>query len=292
MENHIDFGPGTVIAAYCGIREKRHSDPELVFIDTENPDREIRFKHARPDGPALERRLKQSLMQLIPLHPELLEPPASIIFSARHVDRGPDGTVTMTCDRSFRYDLRLTLCDANLPEPGGMKENLGSDCVYATPGADLSRFELVCNHDTRGPGKITPAGCNACRNYRSRHIQFPITIADIVTNPCKPEHLGHEPGALVAVRPADEERTYLGIYVGDLPMFVSSSYDRKCRTLNVTPVRNPAMFVPALNRLVFGAESWWHEIKSPEELGDITDADIDGQFYVQYLKQIGKKNEV
>lgn len=291
MDNNIKFGPRTIVSARCHIHDNRAYEPDLVFLDAGNPKREIKLEHTRPDGPALERRLKQSLLQLMPLHPELLELPASLTFYAKQAVENPDGSITLTWDQSFQYDLRLTLCDTNLPAPAKMTENINSDCVYAKPSTDLSKFELICAQEPDNPNKLTPARCNACQNYKSMHIQFPISIANIVTGSCEPDSLGHKPGALVAVRPADDTKTYLGIYVGDLPIFISSSYNRSDKSLNITPAKNPAMFVFALNKLVFGAESWWHEIDSPEELKDITDNDINGQFYVQYLKQFNEKNE-
>lgn len=47
---------------------------------------------------------------------------------------------------------------------------------------------------------------------------------------------------------------------------------------------NPAIYVFDLQRIIFGAESWWSIIENPEELKDITDDDINSQWYVKALK--------
>jgi hypothetical protein len=51
-------------------------------------------------------------------------------------------------------------------------------------------------------------------------------------------------------------------------------------------MRNPAIYVPALKRLVFGAGSWWGEIKTEDDLKEITDKDINDVWYVQALKAL------
>lgn len=52
------------------------------------------------------------------------------------------------------------------------------------------------------------------------------------------------------------------------------------------------MFVPALGRIVRGMESWWSPIDSPDQLKDITDADIDAQPAVQALRALAEQQLV
>ena len=47
---------------------------------------------------------------------------------------------------------------------------------------------------------------------------------------------------------------------------------------------NPAIYVPELRKIVFGCESWWGEIQSPDEIKDITDDDISNVWYVKLVK--------
>lgn len=53
-------------------------------------------------------------------------------------------------------------------------------------------------------------------------------------------------------------------------------------------MHNPAMYVPGLNDIVFGAGSWWRQIKSPEGLAEISDKDIDSVWYMRALKDLEK----
>lgn len=97
-------------------------------------------------------------------------------------------------------------------------------------------------------------------------------------------------GSWVRVRPCDpecENRTYLGLYVGDLAPYPSVSINRQTGVLNVgRGMPNPAMYVFALNKIVFGCESWWSPVTSPEDLRKITDKDIESVWYVRALKEL------
>lgn len=98
---------------------------------------------------------------------------------------------------------------------------------------------------------------------------------------------------LVKIRPCGaeyEDKTFLGIYIGDVAL--STSWKKK-KDGNVEVgfcSHNPAIFVPALNKIIYGCESWWGEIKNPEDLTDITDKDIDSVWYVQALKAMAMKD--
>lgn len=94
------------------------------------------------------------------------------------------------------------------------------------------------------------------------------------------------PGSFVAVRLASEDKTYLGIFLGDFAIDVIPVYRDKSKKIQITPRTNPAMFVPELQKVVFGCESWWSEIKSVEKFKEIADEDIENQWYVKALQQI------
>ncbi len=97
---------------------------------------------------------------------------------------------------------------------------------------------------------------------------------------------GTEPGSMVMIRPVEDKKTYLGVYLGDVPLSVHHAYDPKKHDLNFYISSNPAIFVPNLNKVVLGAESWWGPINSEKELFQISDADIQNIWYVKALKQI------
>ena len=70
-------------------------------------------------------------------------------------------------------------------------------------------------------------------------------------------------------------------------MSPSVTYYRKSGMLPVSLPPNPAIYVPALGRIVFGYESWWSKVSSESVVQDITDADIESQPYVQFFKIAG-----
>ncbi|HHV68218.1 MAG TPA: hypothetical protein GXX48_11320 [Ochrobactrum intermedium] len=102
-------------------------------------------------------------------------------------------------------------------------------------------------------------------------------------------------GKFVSVRPCGDEygdKTYLGIYMGDMPPLELTIKDRPehgDKMLCVTRrdfMGNPAIYVPDLHQIIYGAESWWGVIKSPDDLRQISDADINSVWYVQALKAL------
>lgn len=97
-------------------------------------------------------------------------------------------------------------------------------------------------------------------------------------------------GKLVAVRSCRKEhgeKTYLGVYIGDIPLSAGVSWDKESGTLKFrTAMENPAIFIPELRCVVMGAESFWRVIESAEQLKKITDEDINNVWYIQALKQI------
>lgn len=96
-------------------------------------------------------------------------------------------------------------------------------------------------------------------------------------------------GSFVAVRPVAEKyegRTYLGILLGDVALRVTTRKEDDTLTFGRSGFGNPCIFVPALNQLIYGMESWWGLLNAPEDLKQITDADIDNVWYVQALKAL------
>ena len=125
-------------------------------------------------------------------------------------------------------------------------------------------------------------------------MEYPITVNKIEWDddgsPINADRLfGAKAGAWVSVRLAGEDKkTYLGVMLGDYKP-TALAFDKSTGTLHVTKsLGNPAMWVPDLKRVIMGYESWWGEIKSPEALRKITDADIESVWYVQALKTLSE----
>lgn len=98
-----------------------------------------------------------------------------------------------------------------------------------------------------------------------------------------------KPGTMVAVRPCAEEyakKTFLGMYLASAPTgFIGHQIGEKI-VLRMTDYTNPAIYIPELDIIVWGYESWWGEIKSEKELKQITDESIQNIWYVKALKQL------
>jgi hypothetical protein len=92
---------------------------------------------------------------------------------------------------------------------------------------------------------------------------------------------------LVKVRPcADEykDKTFVGFLIGEVALgsSISISDDKiSCEWAQY----NPAMYVPEIGKIIYGCGSWWSEIKSVDELKQITNEDIENVWYVKALKE-------
>ena len=95
-------------------------------------------------------------------------------------------------------------------------------------------------------------------------------------------------GRPVRVRPCAkeyEDKTFFGIFIGDVPLSVSHKIDNQGVVTATRSMYNPAIFVPELNKIIYGIESWWGEINSEDELNKlITDELINNVWYVKLLK--------
>lgn len=102
-------------------------------------------------------------------------------------------------------------------------------------------------------------------------------------------------GDWVAVRPCDEAlkgKTFLGVYLGEFPLSVICGFDKADSKIAVGLGQlNPAIFVPDLNRVIYGCESWWGKINSPDDLKQITNQDIENIWYVRALKALSGQEE-
>jgi len=130
-----------------------------------------------------------------------------------------------------------------------------------------------------------------CPEYRSKFIQYPLEITGIdFPESHSTDSFSGKVGSLVKIRPCGDEKTYLGLFLGDIPIGVHVSHNRETGRLSVGNSSNPAIFVPDLKKIVFGMESWWGIIKAENDLQDITDLDIESQWYVKAMKQIMEGN--
>lgn len=130
-----------------------------------------------------------------------------------------------------------------------------------------------------------------CENFKSRYIEYPIEVSKINLDNDMSGFRDNYRGKFVKIRPCGEKyknRTYLGIYLGDLPKGYRITHDSDTKELNVSFDTNPAIFVFDLNEIIYGYQSWWGFIKNENDLKNITDIDIDNVCYVKALKELNK----
>lgn len=162
-----------------------------------------------------------------------------------------------------------------------------------TPIVHCSRKTIDDNHWC----ETNESACEQCSLYKSRYMEFPLTINDIESKKLDYKGFLHQQGGLVKVRPCGEEygkKTYLGFYLGDLPLAITHSFNEESGILKAFTLDNPAIFVPELGKIIWGCESWWGEIKDADDLKDITDEDINDVWYLKLAKHLigEKKKEV
>jgi hypothetical protein len=162
-------------------------------------------------------------------------------------------------------------------------------CKYAHHhfNGEYSCIEAGMANDKAMP--TDEAKCETCEKYKSRYIEYPLTIDSIDVEPINTDSLNAKTGDFVAVRPCGDEyggKTYFGIFIGDLPIQSMVSFNEKTRTLRVSTMGNPAMLVPQLNKIIYGCGSWWRKIKSEKDLKAITDRDINDTWYVKMAHQM------
>ncbi len=129
-----------------------------------------------------------------------------------------------------------------------------------------------------------------CDNYKSRYIEYPIEVSKInANNNNKGSYRNRQIGKFVKIAPCGEEhegKTYLGLYLGELPVGHSISHNPDTKELSVSFNNNPAIFVFDLNKIVYGCESWWGIIENEEDLKEITNEDIENVWYLKALKEL------
>lgn len=110
---------------------------------------------------------------------------------------------------------------------------------------------------------------HCCDEFESIWASYPMVLSEIETKNIdyKNNYYNSDLGKLVKIRPCAKEyenKTYLGLSLGELPTSISSSYNPKTHILTNSTSHNPAIFVFELNKIIFGYESWWGVIKNEE----------------------------
>ena len=112
--------------------------------------------------------------------------------------------------------------------------------------------------------KITKKDCENCPYYHSKYIEYPITVDKLDITSIEAWDL-RKIGELVTVQPYvnnPEKKTYLGLYLGEQPWTMTTTYHRKSRHLRIRSVCNPMIYIFDTKTIVRGADSWWEHIEA------------------------------
>ena len=150
---------------------------------------------------------------------------------------------------------------------------------YCSPGART--IHDICKQKQ----EIDPSVCETCEKFKSRYIEYPLTIDGIDIKQPEAYGISFIP---VRVRLCEDDKTYFGILLGDFTWMTFVSFNEDTQKLKVSTANNPCILIPERKEIVFGAESWWQRIEPDEDLSDITDEDIDNTWYVRLLKEMEK----
>lgn len=131
-----------------------------------------------------------------------------------------------------------------------------------------------------------------CEKFKSMYIEYPIQVNAIEQDERKSLLYLKEIGKYCKVRYCKDDKTYLGLFLGELPVGISIVYKEDTKALNASFRSNPAIFVFELNKIIYGCESWWSIIEKEEDLKDITDDDINNVWYVKALKQLSSSEKI
>jgi hypothetical protein len=82
-----------------------------------------------------------------------------------------------------------------------------------------------------------------------------------------------------------EEKSYIGLYLGDFPQSISGKPDGEKYILK-TALTNPLIYIPKTNTVVFGSASYWRKIEKIEDFKGITKEEIENTWYIQALSSL------
>lgn len=129
-----------------------------------------------------------------------------------------------------------------------------SRCRYCFPPVSEKCNEFQCAVNGWEDENIKNVSCEDCENcdkFSSRYIEYPITVNGIESEKIKSYDLSCECGTLCEIKPCGEEyenKSYLGIYLGELPISIATSYDKDTGVLKNRAVnRGKTMKKKALN---------------------------------------------
>ena len=136
--------------------------------------------------------------------------------------------------------------------------------------------------------------CNDCECFKNKYIVYPIEVTGLDLDEIDYSGLCYKNriGQPVKIRPCNENNTYLGVFVGELPLHSTASFNEETGRLKIGTISNPAILVPTLGKIVFGCESWWSFVENEDDLEkEISDDMINNQWYIKAIKSMCKSEK-
>lgn len=166
-------------------------------------------------------------------------------------------------------------------------------CVHYVPDFNSGAVVHRCAPNAKTLGEaweqaqeINLEDCEKCEKFKSRYIEYPLTIQGLDIKEPEAWDISFCP---VRVRLCEDNKTYFGILLGEFPWHTAVLYSEDSGKLKIQTITNPCILLPKEKKIVFGAESWWGRTEPGEDISDITDADINDQWYVKLAKEIAKQ---
>jgi len=163
----------------------------------------------------------------------------------------------------------------------------------------MKLFDTVVNTDYKtGTGKLSKKQVEIVRKLFNvfKHLNWQLSFnhyKEIKYSDRKSidTHNCGKPVRIRSCRKEHGDKTYFGVLLGSAARGMSHSIDDDNIVTAEMSMFNPIIFIPELNDIVYGCESWWGEIGNEEELKKlITDDVIGNVWYVKLLTNLGQND--
>ena len=186
--------------------------------------------------------------------------------------------------------MKLTLLERETAGPSGPPDQTHKRCCSNCMKELGCELLLKTMTGSTLQEEYERVGSFVCDDFTMRWIEYPIAVTEIKHTPLagRRAYREKEIGSYVKIRPCAAEyatNTYLGLYLGELPVSTGCSHNSETGVLEVSAKYNPAIYVFSLKKIIYGMESFWGIIDSPEQVKEITDKDIDSLPYVKVLRE-------
>lgn len=121
-------------------------------------------------------------------------------------------------------------------------------CMYGLPfcGKENSHLCRVDGWEEQDLKTVTNDICENCDKFKSKYIEYPLTINGIEQEPINTESFltSAKCGDLCEIKPCAKEydgKSYIGFYIGSLPTKIHSTFDLKTKILKNATMTNPAI---------------------------------------------------